>query len=157
MAASPYSGRTGGLLISACSQIPWPVARLAPPPDGDHAAPIPSRRRTARQDPASFKACCRGSKTLPEPTMNYYGEMAQRHWARWLPHQYATIEDPDSFFSDLGSRVEARIDELADQLAGDDQAGEGYLDKAGRIGQARRQAEEIVLSEMVLLQPEADR
>ena len=89
--------------------------------------------------------------------MNYYGEMAQRHWARWLPHQYATIEDPDSFFSDLGSRVEARIDELADQLAGDDQAGEGYLGKAGRIGQARRQAEEIVLSEMVLLQPEADR
>lgn len=86
--------------------------------------------------------------------MNYYGEIAQRHWARWLPNQYAAIEDPDSFFSDLGSRVEARIDELADQLAGDDQPGEDYLGKAGRIGQARRQAEEIVLSEMVLLEPE---
>ena len=86
--------------------------------------------------------------------MNYYGELAQRHWARWLPHQYATIANPDSFFSDLGSRVEARIDELADQLAGDDQPGEGYLAKAGRIGQARRQAEEIVLAEMVLLEPE---
>ena len=157
MAASPYSGRTGGLLISACSPILWPAAALVPPDTVGPAAPLVSKGRTARQDPASFKACCRGSKTLPEPTMNYYGEMAQRHWARWLPHQYATIEDPDSFFSDLGSRVEARIDELADQLAGDDQAGEGYLDKAGRIGQARRQAEEIVLSEMVLLQPEADR
>ncbi len=86
--------------------------------------------------------------------MNYYGEIAQRHWARWLPSQYAAIEDPDSFFSDLGSRAEARIDELADQLAGDDQPGEGYLGKAGRIGQARRQAEEMVLSEMVLLEPE---
>jgi hypothetical protein len=86
--------------------------------------------------------------------MNYYGQLAQRHWARWLPHQYATIKDPDSFFSDLGSRVEARIDELADQLVGDDQPDEGYLGKAGRIGQARRQAEEIVLSEMVLLEPE---
>jgi hypothetical protein len=86
--------------------------------------------------------------------MNYYGEIAQRHWARWLPLQYAAIPNPDSFFSDLGIRVEARIDELADQLAGDDQPGEGYLTKAGRIGQARRQAEEIVLSEMVLLEPE---
>ena len=86
--------------------------------------------------------------------MNYYGEMAKGHWARWLPGRYATIEDPDSFFSDLGSRAEARIDALADELAGDDQPGEGYLAKAGRLGQARRQAEEIVLSEMVLLEPE---
>ena len=86
--------------------------------------------------------------------MNYYGEMAQRHWARWLPRQYAAIEDPDSYFGDLGNRVEARIDELADQLAGGSPPGEGYLARAGRIGQARRQAEEIVLMEMVLLEPE---
>jgi hypothetical protein len=86
--------------------------------------------------------------------MNYYGEMAQRHWARWLPRQYAAIEDPDSYFGDLGSRVEARIDELSDELAGDGPPGEGYLARAGRIGQARRQAEEIVLTKMVLLEPE---
>jgi hypothetical protein len=86
--------------------------------------------------------------------MNYYGEMAQHHWARWLPHQYAAIEDPDSYFTGLGSRAEARIDDLADQLAGDGPPGEGYLARAGRIGQARRQAEEIVLTEMVLLEPE---
>jgi len=36
----------------------------------------------------------------------------------------------------------------------DDQPGQGYLGKAGRLGQARRQAEEIVLAEMVLLEPE---
>ena len=86
--------------------------------------------------------------------MNYYGEMARDHWARWLPGRYATIEDPDSFFSDLGSLAEARIDALADDLAGGDRQGEGYLGKAGRLGQARRQAEEIVLSEMILLEPE---
>jgi hypothetical protein len=86
--------------------------------------------------------------------MNYYGEMAQRHWARWLPRQYAGIEDPDSYFGDLGSRVEARIDNLADQLAGDGPPGEVYLARAGRIGQARRQAEEIVLTDMVLLEPD---
>ena len=86
--------------------------------------------------------------------MNYYGEMAREHWARWLPNRYATIPNPDSFFSDLGSQAEARIDALADQLAGNDQPGEGYLSKAGRLGQARRQAEEIVLTELILLEPE---
>jgi hypothetical protein len=86
--------------------------------------------------------------------MNYYGEMARRHWARWLPAQYAVIEDRDSFFSDLGSRAEARIDELALEFAGNDQPGEGYLGKVGRLGEARHRAEEIVLTEMILLEPE---
>ena len=86
--------------------------------------------------------------------MNRYGLMAQKHWARWLPARYASIEDPASFFSDLGNQVVERIDALALSLAGDDQPGEGYLGKAGRLGQARHQAEEIVLADMVLLDPE---
>lgn len=86
--------------------------------------------------------------------MNRYGLMAQQHWARWLPARYAAIEDPASFFSDLGIQVAERIDALALSLAGDNQPGEGYLGKAGRLGQARRQAEEIVLADMVLLDPE---
>ncbi len=86
--------------------------------------------------------------------MNRYGLMAQKHWARWLPNRYAAIEDPDNFFSDLGTQVAERIDVLALSLAGDDQPGEGYLAKAGRLGQARYQAEEIVLADMILLEPE---
>ena len=49
-----------------------------------------------------------------------------------------------------------RIDKLALRLAGNDVPGEGYLGKAGRLGQARYQAEEIVLAEMVLLDPEPE-
>lgn len=86
--------------------------------------------------------------------MNRYGLMARNHWAQWLPSRFAEIEDPDSFFSDLGKQVAERIDQLALRLAGDDQPGEGYLGKAGRLGQARHQAEEIVLAEIVLLTPE---
>jgi hypothetical protein len=86
--------------------------------------------------------------------MNRYGLMAQKHWARWLPARYALIEDPDSFFSDLGRLTAERIDSLALDLAGDDRPGEGYLGKAGRLGQARHQAEEIVLAELILLEPE---
>lgn len=85
--------------------------------------------------------------------MNRYGLMAQKHWARWLPAWYAAIEDPDSFFSSLGKQAAEQIDRLALQLAGDDQPGEGYLGKAGRLGQARRQAEEIVLADLILLGP----
>ncbi|HET9894635.1 MAG TPA: hypothetical protein VFQ44_06840 [Streptosporangiaceae bacterium] len=86
--------------------------------------------------------------------MNHYGAMAQRHWAKWLPGRYALIEDKESFFAQLGSRASDRISELADGFAGDQAPGEGYLDRVGRLGQARRQAEEIVLNEMVLLDPE---
>jgi hypothetical protein len=86
--------------------------------------------------------------------MNHYAAMAQAHWARWLPTRYAAITDPDSFFSDLGTRVSDQIDQLALELAGDDPPGESYLEKAGRLGAARHQAEEIVLPEEVLLPPE---
>ncbi len=86
--------------------------------------------------------------------MNHYGAMAQRHWARWLPSQYAMIQNPERYFTDLGERASDRIAELADEFAGDQPPGEEYLDRVGRLGQARRQAEEIVLHEMILLEPE---
>jgi hypothetical protein len=88
--------------------------------------------------------------------MNRYGVMARSHWARWLPRRYATICDPDSFFSTLGQETARQIDELAAELAGDDQPGEGYLEKAGRLTAARSQAEEIILPQQVLLPPESE-
>ena len=86
--------------------------------------------------------------------MNRYGLMAQRHWAQWLPQRYATISEPDSYFSTLGQEVQTRIEDLTAELAGDDRPGEEYLAKAGRLTAARSRAEEIVLTERVLLAPE---
>ena len=88
--------------------------------------------------------------------MNRYGLMAQRHWAQWLPQRYATISEPDSYFSTLGQEVAQRIEELTLELAGDDHRGEEYLAKAGRLTAARSRAEEIVLPERVLLAPEPE-
>ena len=88
--------------------------------------------------------------------MNRYGLMAQRHWAQWLPQRYATISEPDSYFSTLGQEVAQRIEELTLELAGDDRPGEEYLAKAGRLTAARSRAEEIVLPERVLLAPEPE-
>ena len=86
--------------------------------------------------------------------MNQYGEMARRHWARWLPNRLAAIENPEKFFTSLGNRAEEKITALAWELAGDDPPGEPYLAKAGRLGEARHRAEQIVLNEMILLPPE---
>ena len=88
--------------------------------------------------------------------MNRYGLMAQRHWAQWLPQRYATLSEPDSYFSTLGQEVAKQIEELTLELAGDDQPGEEYLAKAGRLTAARSRAEEIVLPEQVLLAPEPE-
>ena len=66
--------------------------------------------------------------------MNQYGEMARRHWARWLPGRFAAIENPEAFFTGLGEEAGQRIIALAWELAGDDPPGEGYLDKAGGWG-----------------------
>jgi hypothetical protein len=41
-------------------------------------------------------------------------------------------------------------------LEGPDLPGEGYLEKVGRLNMARMQAEELVLREVILLEPEPE-
>ena len=87
--------------------------------------------------------------------MNRYGQSARRHWERWLPEQYAAIEDPGGFFAALGEEAARQVGELAEQLAGDGGPGEGYPERAGRLAAARARAEEIVLPQWLLPLPEA--
>jgi hypothetical protein len=86
--------------------------------------------------------------------MNHYATMARRHWERWLPERYSSIQEPVSFFSALGEETARQIADLTLDLAGDDPPGEGYLVKVGRLNMARLQAEEIILPERILLPPE---
>ncbi len=87
--------------------------------------------------------------------MNQYGTRAKQHWQKYLPTRFQQLDDPDSFFSDLGEQIAQRVESLADDLAGNDPPGEGYMDKVGRLNMARRDAESQVLREMALLEPEA--
>jgi hypothetical protein len=80
--------------------------------------------------------------------MNRYGEAARLYWQRCLPDQYARIEDPESWFAALGEYAAQMIDELADEAAGDDPPGEGYLDKVVRLTAARKQAEQEIMSDL---------
>ncbi len=88
--------------------------------------------------------------------MNEYGRMAHDHWRRWLPQRYSQIEDPNSFFSTLGEQVSTRIADLTLDLAGEDPPGETFLDKLGRLNNAKQRAREMVLPELVLLEPEPE-
>jgi hypothetical protein len=86
--------------------------------------------------------------------MNQYGTRAKQHWQKYLPKRFQQLDDPDSFFSELGEQIAQRVESLADDLAGDDPPGEGYMDKLGRLNMARRDAESQILREMALLEPE---
>jgi hypothetical protein len=86
--------------------------------------------------------------------MNRYGVIAQRHWARWLPRQYAAISDPESFFTTLGEGVARQIDDLTDELVGEIRQSDSYLAHVGRLFAARAIAEELVLPQRVLPDPE---
>jgi hypothetical protein len=86
--------------------------------------------------------------------MQRYGAIARDHWKKWLPKRYSQLEDPDSYFSELGEQIEERVNELSQALAGDDPPGEQYLEKVGRLRMARTDAESQALQEMALIEPE---
>ncbi len=87
-------------------------------------------------------------------SMNRYGAMAMRHWARWLPRQYAAISDTGAFFTALGEEVERQIDELTDELMDEIGQSESYLAQVARLFAARAIAEELVLPQRVLPDPD---
>jgi hypothetical protein len=89
--------------------------------------------------------------------VNEYGAMAMRHWKQHLPWRYAAAgDDPDAFFAQLGEEAAREVAELWGQMtaAHGNPAGEDFLDRVGRLNATRKQAEEIVLADMVLLPPE---
>lgn len=81
--------------------------------------------------------------------MNFYGLLAMRHWARWMPTRVAAMEDPRKFFSDLGDQVQAQVLDLARLVAGPDRRRETYSHKVARLQSATRVAEEVVMAQLV--------
>jgi hypothetical protein len=77
-----------------------------------------------------------------------------RHWAWWLPRAYAGISDPQAFFTGLGEEVAAQVEQLADDLGGEDRPGEGYLDQVARLFTARRVAVQVILPQRARPEPE---
>lgn len=90
--------------------------------------------------------------------MNQYGRLAQRHWQEFRPGSIAEIDDPEAFFTELGTDVqdEVRARWTAERLSAPEVVGESYLERAGRLQQMRQEAEGDVLRELVLLPADDD-
>jgi hypothetical protein len=81
--------------------------------------------------------------------MSSYGRQARHNWETLAPTALAQMEDPETFFRDLGEQAEAMVAQLAPKIAGPDPAGESYLEKVGRLNAAKAQAEEVVRLELL--------
>jgi hypothetical protein len=94
--------------------------------------------------------------TKGQLTMNEYGSIARDHWRQWLPGRYAAIEDPGAYFTALGEEVAADIAGLWAEMSlqAGNPPGEDFTDRVGRLNAIRKQAEEIILADRVLLPPE---
>lgn len=95
-----------------------------------------------------------GDSPVPGAGMTtLYGHKALAHWARWLPLHYAAISDPVAFFNLLAEHVSGEVETLADEIAGADPPGEGYLAKVARLTMARHMAEELILRDLIYPEP----
>lgn len=88
--------------------------------------------------------------------MNRYGQIAMEHWQAHAPSRVAQLEDPETFFRELGETADSQITTLSEQLEAREPAKQEYLDRVAQIASIRRQAEEIVLHELVFsVEPES--
>ncbi len=85
--------------------------------------------------------------------MNHYGEMARNHDRTHHPDRYATISDPEAHYQALGDRTQTAVTELRDQILGPRRQTELMDEFRTRSHQALRQAEELVLDELLTTTP----
>ena len=85
--------------------------------------------------------------------MNHHGTQAQLYWSRHLPASYSRIEDPETFFANLGEQADGEIEDLYLEYAGPEIPGESAEDKQARLTQALSRATEEVYAELVTPSP----
>lgn len=91
-----------------------------------------------------------------EAAVNRYGTLAMRQWRDYMPARYEALEDPEEFFRELGELVETRITALVRELERSLPTTLDYLQRVADLTAARRQAEEIVLQELIFSQVEPE-
>lgn len=85
--------------------------------------------------------------------MNKYALIAQDHWQKHAPSRYAALEDPETFFEELGESAAVQIEQVAAALERQLPKDLPYLERVGQMQAIRLQAEEAVLSDLVYSTP----
>lgn len=78
--------------------------------------------------------------------MNQYGTQLREQWELLDPAQAQAVGT--DFFKTQGELAQTQIEDLTLQLAGPDLPGETYLEKVGRINNAKTRASEIVMADL---------
>jgi hypothetical protein len=91
--------------------------------------------------------------TTEVTAMNYHGTQAKLYWSRHLPASYSRLEDPETFFANLGEQADAEIEERYLEYAGPEIPGESAEDKQERLTLAMSRATEEVYAELVTPSP----
>lgn len=86
--------------------------------------------------------------------MNRYGAMAKAHWAEYLPSRYRQIEDPETFFEQLGVEADREVAARVAAMPTGEVERLPEDERPGWWNMARLMAEEAVVREMLLVDPE---
>jgi hypothetical protein len=81
--------------------------------------------------------------------MNRYGQQAHDHYRHHRRTELLGIADPVRHFTKIGAQAQTAITELRDQILGPPTATENPEDYRQRSYQALRQAEEVVMAEIL--------
>lgn len=93
-------------------------------------------------------------QTMGEITpMNRYGHRAMVHWKTYAKSRYEALEDPQTFFTELGVTAASQIAEMTASMDRDVPQDLPYLERVGRLMANQREAEEIVLTELIYSVP----
>jgi hypothetical protein len=86
--------------------------------------------------------------------MNHYGQLALDHNRTHRPVACSQIPDPEGFFTEVGEQIATAISDLRDEILGPRRPGEDLETYRRRGYQALATAEELVLADHHLFQPE---
>ena len=89
--------------------------------------------------------------------MNRYGQQAHDHYRDHRPTELIRITDPVRHFTQIGEQAQTAITDLRDQILGPPTATENPEHYRHRSYQALRQAEEIVMAEILTPGPDERR
>ena len=86
--------------------------------------------------------------------MNKYGAQAMAHWKTHAPQRFQNLDDPTRFFTEIGEEIQAAVTSHRDEILGPPRPNETAEAYRLRSYQALTAAEELVLDDHHLLQPE---
>ncbi|MEU3628662.1 hypothetical protein [Amycolatopsis coloradensis] len=88
-------------------------------------------------------------------TMNQFGADAEKHWKGIRAEEYALIEDPTRYFTELGERIAAEIERRTNEQERQQKAGqsEDFMANLAGLNNVAMTVRDDVMREMAFTEP----